>query len=68
MDGAEHKKERLGSAVGLCRACIHARSIQHPRGGDAYWRCGLSDSDKRFPKYPRLPVLECPGYTPRDDL
>lgn len=24
--------------------------------------CELSKTDPRFPKYPRLPVLACPGY------
>jgi hypothetical protein len=24
--------------------------------------CELSKVDRRFPKYPRLPVLECEGY------
>ncbi|GMV93685.1 MAG: hypothetical protein AMXMBFR82_34630 [Candidatus Hydrogenedentota bacterium] len=51
--------------VGLCLTCVHGRAITHPHGGDPYWRCGLSDADKRFPKYPRLPVLHCIGYVPK---
>jgi hypothetical protein len=27
--------------------------------------CRLSKVDPRFPKYPRLPVLECTGYERR---
>jgi hypothetical protein len=27
--------------------------------------CERSKTDERFPKYPRLPVLECPGYEKR---
>jgi hypothetical protein len=27
--------------------------------------CELSKSDPGFPKYPRLPVLECRGYEER---
>jgi hypothetical protein len=53
------------SQIGLCLTCMHGRPIKHPRGGDSYWRCGLSDTDKRFPKYPRLPVLQCIGYEPK---
>jgi hypothetical protein len=26
--------------------------------------CQLGFSDARFPKYPRLPVLSCEGFTP----
>jgi len=27
--------------------------------------CLRSKTDERFPKYPRLPVRECPGYEKR---
>jgi hypothetical protein len=30
--------------------------------GSTFWLCALSASDPRFPKYPRLPVLRCPGF------
>lgn len=49
--------------VGLCRSCVHARLVTTPRS--TFWRCGLSDSDPRFPRYPRLPVLACAGYEER---
>ncbi len=26
--------------------------------------CGRAKNDKRFPKYPPLPVLSCPGFEP----
>lgn len=29
-----------------------------------YWLCELSKTDSRFAKYPRLPVIECPGFEP----
>ena len=32
-----------------------------------FYRCGLSDIDPSFPKYPRLPVLECAGFEPSGD-
>ncbi len=35
-----------------------------------FFLCQLSSTDPRFPKYPPLPVLACPGYassaTPTD--
>ena len=49
-------------SVGLCATCIHARTVSHPRGGAPYWRCGKHDEDPTFPKYPRLPVLQCAGF------
>ena len=46
--------------AGLCASCRHAREIRSRRS--AFLRCGLADVDTRFPRYPRLPVLECTGY------
>ena len=48
-------------AAGLCSCCGHARRIESDRGSH-YYLCELSASDPAFPKYPRLPVLHCPGY------
>ena len=48
--------------VGLCARCTFMRRILSSRGS-AFYRCELSNVDIRFPKYPRLPVLECPGFT-----
>ena len=50
--------------VGLCTRCMHARTVTTPRS--TFWRCMLSDTDPRFDRYPRLPVIACPGFTPRD--
>jgi hypothetical protein len=47
--------------AGLCADCRHARPVTSGRGS-TFWRCGLSDTDPSFPKYPRLPVLACPGF------
>ena len=52
-------------AAGLCANCLHARRIQSDRGA-VFYLCELSATDSRFSKYPRLPVLTCPGYAPRD--
>jgi hypothetical protein len=47
--------------VGLCADCRHARIIENRRGS-RFWMCKRSTTDTRFPRYPRLPVLECSGY------
>jgi hypothetical protein len=50
-------------AAGLCGDCRHAR-LNQTRRGPVYLRCGLAGTDAAFPRYPRLPVLRCPGYRP----
>jgi hypothetical protein len=54
-------------SVGLCSDCQHARIIRSDRGS-IFYLCGLSATDARFPKYPRLPVLNCAGYTKREPV
>jgi len=49
---------------GLCESCRHARIIRSARDS-LFLRCGLADTDPRFAKYPRLPVLRCDGYAER---
>jgi hypothetical protein len=51
------------SRAGLCADCVHARRIESARGSQFFF-CELSRSDAAFPKYPRLPILQCPGYKP----
>ena len=62
---AEHPNSE---SVGLCSDCGHARIIRSDRGS-IFYLCRLSATDSRFAKYPRLPVLSCPGYQrkPADD-
>jgi hypothetical protein len=52
-------------SVGLCFRCRHARTVTSRTS--TYWLCELSKTDPRFDRYPRLPILECPGYEPRQD-
>jgi hypothetical protein len=47
--------------AGLCATCQHAKVLTNDRGS-TFYRCGLSITDPRFPKYPRLPVVTCDGY------
>jgi hypothetical protein len=48
-------------AAGLCDSCKHVRRIRSDRCS-VFYLCRLSESDSRFPKYPRLPVLSCSGF------
>ncbi len=46
---------------GLCADCTHARVVRSDRGS-IFYLCRLALQDPHFPKYPRLPVLDCAGY------
>ena len=46
---------------GLCGSCGNARAVESRRGS-RFILCELSKVDDRYPKYPMLPVLRCPGY------
>lgn len=52
--------ERLSAPPGLCATCEHLRILASPRS--VFVRCGLAETDPRFPRYPPLPVLACPGH------
>ena len=47
--------------VGLCFHCRHAR-IVISRAESRFYLCKRSRIDPAYPKYPRLPVLQCDGY------
>jgi len=34
--------------------------VRTPRS--VFWLCGRSRTEPEFPRYPRLPVLECAGF------
>jgi hypothetical protein len=51
--------------VGLCGRCVHHRIIENRRGS-RFHMCARALTDRRFAKYPPLPVLRCPGYEPVD--
>jgi hypothetical protein len=52
--------------AGLCANCRLARRVESARGSK-FILCELSASDPAFPKYPRLPVIECAGYSARPE-
>jgi hypothetical protein len=52
-------------AIGLCATCRHMEAV-HSQRGSTFYRCGLSDRDPRFRRYPVLPVIACSGYARTD--
>jgi hypothetical protein len=59
--GRTNQPEKDQTRIGLCVNCVHARRIESTRGS-LFFLCELSLSDPNFPKFPRLPMLSCPGY------
>jgi len=51
----------LDPDVGLCSCCRHARVTTTARDS-RFWRCLRAEDDRRFKRYPRLPIVKCPGY------
>jgi hypothetical protein len=47
--------------IGLCADCRYMKKIESARGAIFYF-CQRSTLEPEFPKYPRLPVLQCRGY------
>jgi len=58
-------RKQSDDPVGLCLTCRHMQLITSDRGS-RFYRCGKSDVDPNFAKYPRLPVLRCSGYEQAD--
>jgi hypothetical protein len=53
-------------AAGLCDSCAHQRVIRNTRGS-SFSLCERSRFDPGYPKYPRLPVVECAGWESREE-
>jgi hypothetical protein len=52
--------------AGLCARCRHQQIVRNTRGS-TFSLCRRSKTEpERFPRYPRLPVLQCRGYERRD--
>jgi hypothetical protein len=48
--------------AGLCDTCVHQRVVKNTRGS-TFSLCKRSKQEPdRYPRYPRVPVLACPGY------
>jgi hypothetical protein len=54
--------------AGLCDTCVHQRVVKNTRGS-VFSLCQRSKTEpERFPRYPRVPVLACPGYEAAEGL
>lgn len=51
--------------AGLCESCRHRKVVRNTRGS-RFSLCRRAATDPAFPKYPRLPVVECRGYEARE--
>jgi hypothetical protein len=52
--------------AGLCDSCRHQQIVRNTRGS-VFSLCRRSRTEpERFPRYPRLPVNECPGFERRE--
>jgi hypothetical protein len=61
MPSSDAHTAELARTVGLCARCAHAARQETTRGS-VFWRCRLAEADTTFVRYPRLPVLACPGF------
>jgi hypothetical protein len=52
--------------AGLCASCVHVKVVTSSTGS-TFVLCSLAATDRRFAKYPRLPVVACGGYVSRAD-
>lgn len=52
------------AGAGLCDGCAHQQIVRNTRGS-VFSLCTRSRSDPAYPRYPRLPVLSCPGFDER---
>jgi hypothetical protein len=50
--------------AGLCDSCRHRQLVRNTRGS-VFSLCRRSRTDPAYPRYPRVPVLACPGYERR---
>jgi len=50
--------------AGLCDHCRHQQLVPNTRGS-VFSLCRRSRTDSAYPRYPRLPVLSCPGFEPK---
>lgn len=51
----------LDPRVGLCSVCKNVRRVEGGRGS-TFYLCELGLVDRRFRKYPALPVIDCEGF------
>ena len=50
--------------AGLCDSCAHQQLV-HTTRDSTFSLCQRSKAEPEYVKYPRLPVLQCPGHEER---
>ena len=58
-------KKVLEGDIGLCGQCAYERTVKSAKGS-TFILCRRSERDASFPRYPRLPVMSCPGFEERE--
>ena len=53
-----------GMDAGLCATCQHQQILRNTRGS-TFSLCRRSKTQPEYPRYPRLPVVECRGWEAR---
>ena len=61
MNDRRGSRQATAERAGLCSACAHLRIVPGARRAEFYL-CQLSVTDRRFPRYPAIPVLSCAGF------
>lgn len=56
-------ERRTSAEPGLCATCRNSRQVAG--ANSVFLLCELALSDPRFSRYPRLPVVSCPGFVSR---
>ncbi|HEY5314937.1 MAG TPA: hypothetical protein VIK18_20560 [Pirellulales bacterium] len=51
-------------STSLCVTCRHVQEVVSGKGS-RFLLCQLSQTDRRFPKYPPQPVVRCDEYVQR---
>lgn len=67
MDSRAKEPSLADPHVGLCRSCRHMRQIQNTRES-TFYLCRRSEKDPAYARYPRLPVIKCPGFEQDPEL
>ena len=52
-----------GIGAGLCDTCAYQQIVRNTRGS-SFSLCRRSRDEPAYPRYPRVPVLACPGHSP----
>lgn len=63
MNDSHGEGQAPDERAGLCGACAHVHIVTNDRAS-RFYLCRLSLADPRFPRFPAIPVLACPGFVP----